>query len=459
MILSQSYESCLSQASYLIADETSGQAVVVDPLRDIDQYLDAAREHGLTIVGVILTHFHADFVAGHLELAKVTGAWIGIGDRAKPEYDARMLHDGERIRLGDVTLEIMATPGHTPESISVLVYEHAVDEVAYGVLSGDALFIGDVGRVDLQAIFGADPEALAHEQFHTIQGRFMSLPDSVRLYPGHGAGSACGKNISTDRDSTIGHERETNIACQPMSEDDFVAMIRTGQPPVPAYFAQDAALNRQVHNLFLGRHELAPMRADAVLAARLRDGVVVLDTRDVETFVLGHVPGSLNVPLNGRFAETAGMFLDYRGASVILVSEPGTELTAVRRLARVGFDNVAGYVPDAALRELASDGRLEATDRIEAEDVDSQRDSGDRVVFLDVRGPGEYEGGAIPDSINIPLPELRARIDELTRDSRLVVNCASGWRSSVATSYLLANGFDASDVRGGYQAWAKLVNA
>ncbi len=457
MILSQSYESCLSQASYLIADEKTGQAVVVDPLRDIDQYLDAAREHGLTIVGVILTHFHADFVAGHLELAKVTGAWIGLGERAKPEYEARLLADGERISLGDVTLEIMATPGHTPESISVLVYEHDDDEIAYGVLSGDALFVGDVGRVDLQAIFGADPDALAHEQFDTIQGRFMSLPDAVRLYPGHGAGSACGKNISQERDSTIGHERETNIACQPMTENDFVSMIRSGQPPVPAYFSEDAALNRQAHGLFLATPELPRLSADGALAARRREGVVVLDTRDVETFVGGHIPGSLNVPLKGRFAETAGMFLNYHGASVILVSTPGTEIEAMRRLARVGFDSVAGYVPDAVLRELAEGSRLEVTERIEATDVEAQRASD--VVFLDVRGPGEYEDGAIPGSINIPLPQLGSRIDELSRDSRLVVNCASGWRSGVATSYLLANGFGAADVRGGYQAYEKMVAA
>jgi hydroxyacylglutathione hydrolase len=454
VILTQFYESCLSQASYLIADEITQRAIVVDPLRDIDQYLDAAREQGLTIVGVILTHFHADFVAGHLELAAVTGAWIGLGDRARPEYDARLLSDGERIGLGDVTVEIMATPGHTPESISVLVYEHRDDEVAHGILTGDSLFVGDVGRVDLQASFGADPLELAHEQFDTVHGRLMSLEDAVRVFPAHGAGSACGKNISEDRDSTIGRERATNLACQPMDVEEFVSMITTGQPPVPDYFVEDAALNRQVHALF-HEHRLAPLDADEVRAARGTEGVVVLDTRDVETFVLGHVPGSLNVPLKGRFAETAGMFLDYHGASVILVSDPGTQVEAERRLARIGFDRVTGYVPATTLRELADGGTLESTERIDAPDVEVQR-ADESVVFLDVRGPGEYEDGAIPGSINIPLPELSARVDELGRDSRLVINCAGGWRSSVATSYLKANGFTASDVRGGYDAYAKL---
>ncbi|HEX4443116.1 MAG TPA: MBL fold metallo-hydrolase [Galbitalea sp.] len=455
MIVNQTYESCLSQASYLIADESTRMAVVVDPLRDIDQYLDAAREHDLTIVGVILTHFHADFVAGHLELADATGAWIGLGDRARPEYDARLLADGERISLGDVTLEVLATPGHTPESISVLVYEHRDDEVAYGVLTGDSLFVGDVGRVDLQASFGADPLELAHEQFDTIQAKLMALPDAVRVFPAHGAGSACGKNISEDRDSTIGRERATNIACQPMGVDEFVAMITNGQPPVPEYFVEDAALNRQVHDLFR-EHRLPPLGADAAFEARGHEGVVILDTRDVETFVLGHIPGSLNVPLAGRFAETAGMFLDFHGASVILVSDAGTELQAERRLARVGFDRVTGYVPAETLRQLADSGRLETNERINAEDVEQQR-ADDDTVFVDVRGPGEYEDGAIAGSINIPLPELAARVDELSRDTRLVINCAGGWRSGVATSYLKANGFTASDVRGGYDGYAKVA--
>jgi glyoxylase-like metal-dependent hydrolase (beta-lactamase superfamily II) len=455
MILTQTYESCLSQASYLIADENTREAVVVDPLRDIDQYLDAARERDLTIVGVILTHFHADFVAGHLELADATGAWIGLGDRGHPDYDARLLADGERISLGDVTLEILATPGHTPESISVLVYEHRDDEIAYGVLTGDSLFVGDVGRVDLQASFGADPLMLAHEQFDTIQSKLMALPDAVRVFPAHGAGSACGKNISEDRDSTIGRERTTNIACQPMSVDAFVSMITSGQPPVPEYFVEDAALNRQVHELF-HEHTLPAVTADAALDARHREGVVVLDTRDVETFVRGHIPGALNVPLQGRFAETAGMFLDFHGASVVLVSDAGTELQAERRLARVGFDRVTGYVPEATLRQLGDEGRLEVNERIDPADVESQR-ADESVVFLDVRGPGEYEDGAIAGSINIPLPELGARVDELSRDSRLVINCAGGWRSGVATSYLKANGFTAADVRGGYGAYAKVA--
>lgn len=452
-ILTQYYNDSLSQASYLIADEAAGLAVVVDPLRDIQQYLEAANARGLEIVGVILTHFHADFVAGHLELAAATGAWIGLGERAKAEFDARLLSDGERIALGDVTIEIMATPGHTPESISVLVYEKADDEVAYGVLTGDSLFVGDVGRVDLQASFGADPLELAHEQFDTIQHRFMALPDAVRVFPAHGAGSACGKNLSQDRDSTIGRERQTNIACQPMGEHEFVQMITTGQLPAPAYFVQDAALNRQRHTLFDESRELRAFDPGAIADAR-REGTIILDTRDVEPFAAAHLPGSLNVPLRGRFAETAGMFLRFQDTDVLLVSDSGTAKDARRELGRIGFDRVAGFVSDAAFEELARAGELERSERFDSDELDALR-AAPSAVLLDVRGPGEHENGFIPGSINIPLPELPARVDELARGSEVLINCGSGWRSGVAASYLNANGFSASDLRGGYQAWLK----
>jgi hydroxyacylglutathione hydrolase len=454
MILTQCYTGSLSQASYLVADEASGHAVVIDPLRDVQQYLDAATDNNLTIIGVILTHFHADFVAGHLELADATGAWIGLGERAEAEFDARLLSDGERIGLGSVTLEIMATPGHTPESISVLVYENPNDEVAYAVLTGDSLFVGDVGRVDLQASFGADPLELAHEQFDTIQNRFMTLSDAVRVFPAHGAGSACGKNISADRDSTIGRERATNIACQPMTENEFVEMITTGQVPAPAYFAQDAALNRERHPLFEDARQLKAYGSDDVAEARGLEGTVVVDTRDVESFIGGHVPGSLNVPLNGRFAETAGMFLGFGDTAVLLVSDPGTEDEARRQLGRIGFDEVLGFVPVETLVEFAETGKLERADRFDVDQLEAER-SAPSAVLVDVRGPGEYENGAIPGSINIPLPELPARLAELSQDSRVLVTCAGGWRSGVARSYLTAKGFSASDLRGGYQAWTE----
>jgi selenocysteine lyase/cysteine desulfurase/glyoxylase-like metal-dependent hydrolase (beta-lactamase superfamily II) len=457
MILRQLYTDSLSQAAYLVADETTGQAILVDPLRDEDRYLSVVGELGLTVVGVILTHFHADFAAGHLELANRTGAWVGVGDRARPEFDARLLADGERIRLGETSVEVMATPGHTPESVSLLVFEKADDVVPYGVLTGDSLFVGDVGRVDLQASFGADPLKLAHEQYDTIQHKFMALPDAVRVFPAHGAGSTCGKNLSPDRESTIGRERRTNEACQPMPEQAFVDLITTGQLPVPAYFVEDARMNRQRHELFDGRRMLSPLAVDE-LKRRTTVGVTVLDTREVESFARAHIPGALNVPLGGRFAETAGMFLNYAGGSVILVAERGQEGDSMRQLGWVGFDDVIGYVPADTLEELERQGELVAGRRVDVDQFDLERLAEQPPLLLDVRAPGEYQAGSVPGALNIPLPELSRRVAELPRDRQIAVNCLSGWRSAVGASFLEANGFSVADLRGGYQAWQQSNN-
>src|SRR5258706_3788553 len=247
VIFEQYYLECLSQASYLLADETSGRAVVVDPRRDIEQYLESARDHGASIELVIETHFHADFLSGHLELARATGAEIAFGSRAMPQFAARAVHDGERISLGDVTLQILETPGHTPESISIVVYEHPDDAVPYGVLTGDTLFIGDVGRPDLLSSLGATSHELATMLHDSLSRKLMALPDPTRVFPGHGAGSACGKNLSSALSSTIGEQRSTNYALQPMTRDQFVHVVTEGQPAAPAYFGYDAAPNRQPH--------------------------------------------------------------------------------------------------------------------------------------------------------------------------------------------------------------------
>ncbi|PLW73490.1 MBL fold metallo-hydrolase, partial [Streptomyces sp. DJ] len=275
MFFAQYYLDCLSQASYMIADETTGKAVVVDPRRDVSEYLADAEERGFTIEGVINTHFHADFAAGHLELAARTGAWIGYGRRADADYEFRALTDGERISLGDVTLEIMETPGHTPESISIVVREHADDAVPHGVLTGDALFIGDVGRPDLLASVGVTADELGKMLYDSVQNKLMSLPDEVRVFPAHGAGSACGKNLSTERQSTIGQQRATNYACAPMSEEEFIALVTAGQPSAPGYFGYDADLNRREHGLFDPAAAARPLSAAEFLEQRAAGAVVV----------------------------------------------------------------------------------------------------------------------------------------------------------------------------------------
>ena len=453
MILNQYHLSSLSLSSYLIGDETTGNAVVVDPQRDIDQYLHDASRNNLTIVGVIDTHFHADFVAGHLELAAATGAWIGLGARAEAAYDFRKLHHGEKISLGEVELEIHETPGHTWESITVLVRERAADKTPLAALTGDTLFIGDVGRPDLAASVGADPVELARALYHSVHDDLMKLDGSVRLLPAHTAGSACGKNLSAERESTIGQQQAANPSVQPMSEDEFVTLITSGQPSVPTYFATDARLNRSRHPVMAGRLHPAALPTDALERA-LSSGARILDARPPAPFAAGHVAGSINVGINGRFEETAGMFFDHRDV-IVVVAEPGKEAEVQLGLARIGCDRVVGFVPNLPDLLAAKPQLAASTDRVPAAELDSTLADPETVV-LDVRNAGEREEGAIPGTQHIPLAELPQRHDELPADKRIVVHCASGWRSSVAASALKALGYtDVADVAGGYNAWAR----
>ncbi|GAB1692817.1 rhodanese-like domain-containing protein [Krasilnikovia sp. M28-CT-15] len=456
MLFTQYYLDCLSQASYLIADERTGRAVLVDPRRDIAEYLADAQAHGLHIEGVINTHFHADFVAGHLEVAAATGAWIGYGQRADTEYDIRKLTDGERIILGEIILEIMETPGHTPESISVLVYEHADDSVPYGVLTGDALFIGDVGRPDLLASAGVTADELGRMLYDSVQHKLMGLPDEVRVFPAHGAGSACGKNLSTERQSTIGEQRRTNYACAPMDVEQFLTLVTGGQPAAPGYFAFDAALNRQAHALLNPANPPHALTTAEFTEARAA-GALVVDARDPQEFAAGHVRGSVNVPADGRFAETAGTVAE-PGRQIVVVAAPEQAAETVLRLARVGFDTVTGYLadPETSLVELAD--QVVPASRLTVPDLHTALQQSGPPVVLDVRNAAERDGGAIAGSLHIPLAELPRRLDDVPADRPVVVHCAGGYRSSVAASLLRAHGHpDVSDLIGGYNAWHTML--
>jgi hydroxyacylglutathione hydrolase len=453
MYFAQFYLDCLSQASYLIGDEITGRAVVVDPRRDVSEYLSAARARGLVIEAVINTHFHADFAAGHLELADSTGAWIGYGQRAaEVEYPIRRLADADRISLGEVVLEIRETPGHTPESISVLVYEHAADPVPYGVLTGDALFIGDVGRPDLLSSLGMDADDLARMLYDSVQHRLMGLPDAVRVFPAHGAGSACGKNLSTERQSTIGAQRMANYACAPMGEEEFVHLVTEGQPPAPGYFTYDAVINRKQHGLLDVAAHARPLSAAETLSRRAA-GAVIVDTRDPQEFAAGHLRGSLNVPADGRFAERAGMVIA-PGTEIVVVAPPGGEPEVITRLGRIGFDNVSGYLeaPEAAL--LAVPGEVDRASRLTAGELRAALSWPRRPVVLDVRNAGELAAGGIDGAVHIPLAELARRLAEVPDDAPVVVYCAAGSRSSIAASLLRRSGrADVSDLLGGEAAW------
>jgi glyoxylase-like metal-dependent hydrolase (beta-lactamase superfamily II)/rhodanese-related sulfurtransferase len=453
MIFQQYYLSCLSHASYLIGDKTAGSAVVVDPQRDVLAYLEDAERLGLKIQHVIETHIHADFVSGHLELAAQTGATICYGEAAHTEFPIRRLRDGERLRIGEVELEVRATPGHTPESIALVVYEHGEDHVPYGVLTGDTLFIGDVGRPDLLAGDGCDPQEMARQLYSSLHRRLLTLPDRTRVYPAHGAGSACGKNLSTETSSTIGEQRRDNYALRPMPEEEFVALVTEGQPARPAYFSYDAQRNRERHELLSEAEQPQPLSLEATLELQ-RLGAVLLDTRAPADFAAGHLRGALNVGLQGRFAEYAGNVIQPE-QSIVLVSDPGTELEAKVRLGRIGFDTVVGYLREPMRALLDHPELVDVSSRLTTSELALRLATLPEVVVVDVRNTGELERGYIPGFVHLPLASLRERLDELDPVVPTVVHCASGYRSMTAASLLVAHGFtDVSDLLGGYEAWA-----
>jgi hydroxyacylglutathione hydrolase len=452
MKIEQYYLDCLSQASYLIADETSGLAAVVDPRRDVQEYLDDAAAAGLRIAYVVETHFHADFLSGHLELAAATGAEIIYGEAADTEFEARKVADGERISLGEVVLEFRHTPGHTPESISVVVWEREDAPEPYGVLTGDTLFIGDVGRPDLLASKGVSADDLGHQLYDSLWTKLMDLPDGTKVFPAHGAGSACGKNLSTETVSTIGEQRSTNYALQVHDRDRFVEVVTEGQPKAPDYFLYDAGQNRSAHDL-MDTSPPAPMSLDEVLAARDR-GAVLLDVRTNAEFAAGHLVGSVNVGLDGRFAEYVGTVVDPH-TEIVVIADPGTAAEAKLRLARIGFDQVVGTLegPESALvtrPEVAA-----RSSRLTAAELSRRLDDTEGLQVVDLRNQGERITGSLPGAAHIPLAALRSRVGELDLGRPILVHCAGGYRSSIAASWLEAQGAtDVSDLLGGFGAWA-----
>jgi hydroxyacylglutathione hydrolase len=450
----QYYLDCLSHASYLIGDETTGRAVVVDPRRDVSDYLADAQEAGLRIELVIETHFHADFLSGHLEMAEATGARIVYSSVAQAEFDFMGVGDRERYSLGDVTLEFRHTPGHTPESMSIVILEHGVDAVPYGVLTGDTLFIGDVGRPDLLASIGFTREELADKLYDSLHDKLMTLPDATRVYPAHGAGSACGKNLSTDLWSTIGDQKRTNYALRTPDKSSFVALVTEGQPPAPGYFVYDAILNRKNREL-LDETAMPPAMSYEQAMQAISAGAVLIDGRSPEDFGQGHLRGAVNIGLAGRYAEFAGSVIE-PDVGIVLMTEPGAELEGRNRLARIGFDKVVGYIDDAERTMFEHQEAVQVASRLTAAAFGERAREVPDLQIVDVRNPGETEAGMVPGATNIPVGQLPARISELNPARPTVVYCAGGYRSSVAASMLRQRGFtDVSDILGGYNAWAE----
>jgi glyoxylase-like metal-dependent hydrolase (beta-lactamase superfamily II)/rhodanese-related sulfurtransferase len=455
MLLKQYYLGCLAHASYLIADEQTGTAVVVDPQRDIDQYVQDAEQHGFRIRYVFLSHFHADFLAGHLELRDRVGATICLGARAEAAYPFQPFKDGDTLAFGSVRLQVLETPGHTPEAICILVYDLQHDaHNPHAVLTGDTLFIGDVGRPDLMASLGITADELAGMLYDSLHQKLLPLPDDTLVYPAHGAGSMCGKNLSTDTVSPLGVQKRYNYALQPMNKADFIRLVTADQPDAPAYFTYDAMLNRQERPTLEQAlaQELKPLALDAVLQLQ-RTGAQVLDVRDPADFEGAHLTGSLNIGLGGAYATWAGTLLQ-RDAPIVLIAEPGRETEAALRLGRIGFDHVAGYL-DGGMQALEKHPELlQRTERMTAATLAEQLATSKPPVLLDVRTPGERQTKHIAGSMHIPLNHLRERLHEVPRDQRLVVHCQSGYRSAIAAGLLEQHGIThLADLVGGFAAW------
>ena len=455
MILKQYYLGCLAHASYLLGDEASSTAIIVDPQRDIQQYLADAENFGLQIRHVFLTHFHADFVAGHLELRDRCGATIRLGSRAQAEYSFAPMQDGDTLDFPGLQLKVLETPGHTIESISILVFDLQKDTAnPHAVLTGDTLFIGDVGRPDLRASLGWSANDLGAHLYESLHNKLLPLPDETLVYPAHGAGSLCGKKLSSDTVSSLGDQRRLNYALQPMSKEEFIRLVTADQPDAPAYFTYDAILNTREraildHNL---EQVLHPIDLDEVL--RMGDaGAQILDVRDAAEYAKGHLAGSINIGLGGQYATWAGTVLD-RTKPIVIIAEPGREQEAALRLGRIGFDHVKGFMNGgmAALSERPD--LVWPTERVSAPMVAEELASGEPPLVLDIRNPREWLTKHIDGSVNVPLNHLQERIGEIPRNRRIAVHCAGGYRSSIAASILHQYGItNLIEMAGGLAAW------
>jgi hydroxyacylglutathione hydrolase len=459
VIFKQFYLPCLAHASYIIGDEASGTAAVIDPQRDTDQYIAFATDHALKIKHVFLTHLHADFVAGHLELRDRVGATIYLGAAAKAAYAFTPLHDGDVVKFGRVRLKIMETPGHTPESISIVVYDlHAAhantsDAQPHAILTGDTLFIGDVGRPDLRAALGWSANQLGSMLYDSLK-KILQLPDASLVYPAHGAGSLCGKAISNETVSTLGEQRRQNYALQPMTKDAFIQVVTADQLEAPPYFNYDAVLNseeRPTLDQALAR-EMNPLTLDDVLALQ-ESGAQILDTRDPDEFAAAHLAGSINIGLTGQYATWVGTVLD-RKNPIVINADPGRENESAIRLGRIGFDHVAGYLQNGLLSLSSRPDKVTFTERLSAPFAAELLSSTNPPLAIDVRAPGERKQKHIAGSQSIPLNRLTENLHTLPKNRPLLVYCAGGYRSSIAASLLQRAGFTSvAEIAGGLAAW------
>lgn len=451
MKIEQIYTGCLAQGAYYI---TSGkEAAIIDPLREIGPYMERAERDGVQIKYIFETHFHADFVSGHVDLAKATGAMIVYGPNAKTAYDAHIATDGEILQLGDVAIKVLHTPGHTMESTCYLLQDESGKDIA--LFSGDTLFIGDVGRPDLaQKSATMTQEELAAILFHSLRTKIMTLADDVTVYPAHGAGSACGKNMSKETVSTIGEQKTMNYALRSdMTEAEFVKEVTDGLLPPPGYFGMNVAMNKNGYDSIndVIRRSMNALDPAAFDAAATESGAVVLDTRKAADFAKGFIPNSISIGLEGTFAPWVGALLPDVKQEILLVTEPGMEEETIKRLARVGYDYVIGYLKGGVDAWRAYSKEWDSIQRITAAEFEQEFAS--KPIVVDVRKPGEYKAEHVENALSVPLDFLNNQLHELPKDQPFILHCQSGYRSIIAASILKARGWDNfKEVEGGYKA-------
>ncbi len=451
MYFKQFYLGCLAHGSYLLGAE--GEAAVIDPQRDVDQYIEEAKANGLTIKYVIETHLHADFVSGHRELAERTGAQIVFGKKAAATFPHLAVTEGDTIKVGGLELKIYETPGHTPESICILVKDTSDKNTPQRLFTGDTLFIGDVGRPDLVAVKGHTAQEMAGLMYESLHGKLLKLDDAVEVYPAHGAGSLCGKHLSDEKSSTIGKEKKFNYALKPMSKESFIAMMTADLPEVPAYFTKDVEINRQGAAPLGSIARPQPLDGAAV-AKEVQRRSIVLDVRSAVEYAGAHIPGSLNIGLGGQFASWAGTLIEIGTPIILLANSLANVDEAVMRLARVGLESVVGYVEDGM--SGWSDSGFDAVPSLvmTVDELKRTLDKGEEIKVIDVRRTGEFENGHVPNAINVPLAELPERIADLPAGTQLALICASGYRSTIAMGIVDRNGLmPPINVVGGTSAW------
>jgi len=451
MYFKQFYLKCLAHASYLIGSE--GEAIVVDPQRDIEQYIEEALKNNLKIKYIIETHLHADFVSGHLELAKMTGASIYISKKANAQFEYVPVTDNTKIQLGQIEITFLETPGHTPEGISVLLTDKNKKE-ASKLLTGDTLFIGEVGRPDLVGSKGFTANQMASMLYDSLWKKILNLDDRTEIYPAHGAGSACGKNISNETSSTLAEQKKNNYALQEMTKDEFIAVVTKDLPKAPDYFLHDVQMNQKGAGLLEDLPSLKSYSPNDVYAMS-KETIIFLDVRGVSEFSTAHIAHSINIGLNGAFAPWVGEILNSQ-KSIIIIAESLEQCQETQlRLARIGYENVIGYIEGGIFGWQKSGLPLQNIVLETVNELNEQIKENNKIQIIDVRKSEEFAKGHIPNAVNIPLNELKNNIDKVDRNKQVIVNCAAGYRGSIAASILKNEGFiEVSNIIGGFGSWA-----